>query len=122
MTRKERVTDHNSSHERQRGDAPITITTTPDGRIMLQSKDTAALDELEDLIASLTPPAPDFKVFHLKYAMASMVTLNLEEYFKEETQFDTDENWMRAYYGFDFKRVTRERRWIGRASEDTVHL
>ncbi|MHB8861601.1 MAG: secretin N-terminal domain-containing protein [Pirellulaceae bacterium] len=94
-------------------DGPITITATPDGRIMLQSDDTAALDEIEDLIASFTPPSPDFKVFHLKYAAASMVALNLKEYFQEEKQFDTEENWMRAYYGFDFEATTKSGGGLG---------
>lgn len=87
--------------------APITITTTPDGRIVLQSEDTEALDEIEDLISSLTPPSPDFEIFYLDYAMASMVTLNLEEYFEEDAEFNTEENWRRAYYGFAFESSTK---------------
>jgi len=82
----------------------ITVVVTPDGRIMLHSRDTAALDQLEDLMASLSPPAPNFKVYYLKNGFASLVTLNLEEYFEEEKgNADEDENWWRAYYGFNFK-------------------
>ena len=76
---------------------------TPDGRIMLHSQDTAALDQLEDLLSSLSPPAPGFKVFYLKFGYAPFVTINLEEYFEEDPEFDTDENWMRAWYGYDFQ-------------------
>ncbi len=93
--------------------APIAITTTPDGRIVLSSDDTTALDHLEDLIASLTPPAPDFEVFHLKHASASMVTLNLEEYFEGEAEFDTDDNWWRAWHGFDFEKDTKDGTGLG---------
>lgn len=93
--------------------ASITITTTADGRIVLQSEDTTALDEIEDLIASLTPPAADFKIFYLDYASASMVTLNLEEYFEEQAELDTAENWRRAYYGFDSERSTPGDRGLG---------
>lgn len=82
---------------------PITITITHDGRIMLHSRDTAALDQLEDLLSSLTPPAPDYKVYYLKNAFASLVQLNLKEYFEEDEDFDSDENWMRAYYGMSFE-------------------
>jgi len=82
---------------------PITIGLTADGRLYLNSPDTTALDQLEDLIASLTPPAADFQVFYLKYASASLVTLNLEEYFEGEEQFNTEDNWWRAYYGFSFQ-------------------
>jgi len=93
--------------------APITITVTPDGRIVLNSDDTTALDEIEDLIGSLTPPAPDFEVFQLKHASASMVTLNLEEYFAEEAEFDTNENWWRAWYGMDFEKSTKDGTGLG---------
>ena len=89
------------------GAAPITITMAPDGRIMLHSNDPTALDHLEDLLASLTPPAPDYKVFYLKYALASLVTINLEEYFEEEGDFDTQDNWWRAYYGFGFETADK---------------
>lgn len=82
---------------------PISITVTADGRIMLHSRDTVALDRLEDLLSSLTPPAPNYKVYYLKFALASLVRLNLVEYFEEDPDFNTDENWMRAWYGMDFE-------------------
>jgi type II secretory pathway component GspD/PulD (secretin) len=74
-----------------------------DGRIVLSSPDTAALDRVEDLLSSLTPPPPNYKVFYLKYASASLVTLNLKEYFEEEGSFDTEDNWWRAWHGLDFE-------------------
>ena len=83
--------------------APIVISIGQDGRIMLSSSDTTALDRLEDLLSSLTPPAPNYKVFYLEHAQASLVTLNLEEYFEEETEVTNQENWWRAYYGFNFE-------------------
>ncbi len=103
----DKVENSGSGSGRQRamnqGPPPITITVDREGRITLSSNDTVALDELEDLMNSLTPPAPNYEVFYLKYAFASMVTLNLEEYFEEEETFDTQDNWMRAWYGFDFE-------------------
>jgi type II secretory pathway component GspD/PulD (secretin) len=64
--------------------APINITMTPDGRIVITSNDVAALDQLEDLLAELEPPQRNFEVFQLHNSRASLVSLNLEEYFKDE--------------------------------------
>ena len=83
---------------------PVTITIDEDGRIILTSEDTKALDRLEDLLSQIAPPPKDYKVFYLKYALASIVTINLEEYFEDEGEFDSEENWMRAWYGMDFKK------------------
>ncbi len=84
--------------------APVTMTIQDDGRIMLQSDDTAALDRLEDLMNQLAPPPKAYKVFFLKYALAGLVKLNLDEYFAEEGEFDTEDNWWRAWQGLDFEK------------------
>ncbi len=83
--------------------AEISISVSEDGRLIITSLDTTALDTLEELLVRIAPPPKNYKVYHLRHALASLVTLNLEEYFEGESTFDTDENWMRAYYGFDFK-------------------
>jgi len=49
----------------------VAITVTPDGRLMLSSPDTAALDRLEQLIGELTPSERRFKVFRLRYVTAT---------------------------------------------------
>lgn len=85
---------------------PINISIAADGRLILSSQDTAALDTLEELIGRLAPPAKKHRVFYLQYALASLVTLNLEEYFEGDTSTDSDENWMRAWFGMDFKEET----------------
>ena len=80
---------------------PVTITINQDGRIILNSADTKALDQLEDLLNQLAPPPKTYKVFYLRYALASLVTLNLEEYFEEELEDgDSDDNWYRGWYGY----------------------
>ena len=63
---------------------PIDIILTPDGRMVLRSEDTAALDELEMLLDQIAPPQREFEVFHLRYSSAAFVVLNLEEYFEDE--------------------------------------
>jgi hypothetical protein len=80
----------------------IVITIGQDGQLILSSRDTRALDALEDLIARLAPPAKRYEVFYLKYALASLVTLNLEEYFEDEidSKSDADDNFWRGWYGF----------------------
>lgn len=64
--------------------APVTITVTPDGRIMLSSTDTAALDRMEELIEKLSPQQRRFKVYQLQYMRAFDMWLTLTNYFKED--------------------------------------
>lgn len=64
--------------------APINVTVTPDGRLVITSEDPAALDQLEDLMYELAAPPDDFAIFELQNSRASWVTINLEEYFAEE--------------------------------------
>lgn len=72
--------------------APINITVTPDGRIVISSEDVAALDQLEELMNELEPPQRDFEVFQLYNSRASMVSLNLEEYFADDLSDDNSNN------------------------------
>jgi type II secretory pathway component GspD/PulD (secretin) len=64
--------------------APVTITVTPDGRLMLSSTDTAALDRMEEMIEKLSPPQRRFKVYQLQYYRAFDMWLNLKTFFKED--------------------------------------
>ena len=73
--------------------APIHILRRPDGRLAVQSADTQALDDLEELIGEIAPPRRDYKIFQLKNATtwAYGVVLNLEDFFKEKGK-DSDKN------------------------------
>jgi type II secretory pathway component GspD/PulD (secretin) len=64
--------------------APIFITRGADGRLLASSRDTEALDRLEELLARLAPPRKDYEVFYLKYAPAQSVRFLLEDYFAAE--------------------------------------
>jgi hypothetical protein len=65
----------------------IKITRGPDGRLMISSQDTRALDLMEDLIAQQTPaPGQEYKIYKLKYADALDVKYLLEDFFEEEDQ------------------------------------
>ena len=67
---------------------PVKITMTPDGRLIVSSDDPMALMQVEDLLKQLMKPTANYKVFRLKYATASWLTLNLKDYFKagQETE------------------------------------
>ena len=83
---------------RQRGDAapielsppkspaPIRIRRGPDGRLVLESQDTEALDRLEELLHEAAPPKRDYKVFYLKHSTtwAYSVELSLKDFFEED--------------------------------------
>ncbi|MDP6721629.1 MAG: hypothetical protein QGF59_23380, partial [Pirellulaceae bacterium] len=61
----------------------------PAQAILTLAQPTAALDVLEELIRQTAPPAPDYKIYKLKYADAFWVMDNIEDFFKED---DDDEN------------------------------
>jgi len=91
------------------GPPPVQITVGPDGRLVISSQDTRALDLLEELMTQLAPPQRDFAIFELKYASAFWVRLNLEDYFKEE---DEDKNSRRrTYYYYDNPPPEKEKRY-----------
>lgn len=68
------------------GGAPIRISMTPDGKLIVSSNDPQALAEMEDLISQIAAPRRSFKVFRLEYATPSWVTLNLKDFFKAEEE------------------------------------
>jgi type II secretory pathway component GspD/PulD (secretin) len=81
--------------------APIQITRGPDGRIVISSEDTRALDLLEDLMTQLAPARIDYKIFRLKYAWAYGVALTLEDVFKEDEK-ETGNRYPWYWYGNDW--------------------
>jgi len=96
--------------ERQRTEArrssnaeppPVNLSFAPDGSLVITSDDTHALDLLEELISQIAPPAPDYKVFRLKFADAYWVKDNLEEFFKDEDE-ENNSNSSRRYYFYDY--------------------
>jgi len=76
---------------------PVTISVTSDGRLMLSSADTAALDRLEELIEQIAPPEKRFKVFHLDFVTAYSMYLTLYDYFEQEIKGEQDV--LRDYWG-----------------------
>lgn len=64
--------------------APIKITVNSEGQLVIASQDTAALDQLQDLIEQLSPSQTEYYYFKLRYIDAYDVVLNLEKYFEDE--------------------------------------
>ena len=67
---------------------PVNIHVAPEGKLIITSEDPQALDRLEELAGELAPPHKDYRVFYLKYAWAVGVSLNLEDFFKEDNKKD----------------------------------
>jgi type II secretory pathway component GspD/PulD (secretin) len=80
-------------------DAPVIITRGADGRLIISSRDTQALDALEELIAKMAPPRKDYEVFSLKYTTAYSMKDNLDEFF-EVNKKETNNN-RRPYWYWD---------------------
>lgn len=68
------------------GTTPVRISMAPDGKLIVSSTDPVALAEIEQLISQVASPRRSFKVFRLKYATPSWVTLNLKDFFKAEEE------------------------------------
>jgi type II secretory pathway component GspD/PulD (secretin) len=105
---------------------PINLTVTPDGRIVISSDDPVALDRLEELMAELSPPRKDFKVYKLKNTDCRDVWYNLEDYFEDELADDQGDSFFRLWNGFDEKNDTatlgkrRKLRFIWDTATNTV--
>ncbi len=67
---------------------PVKITVGPDGKLIVSSQDAQALDLLESLAAEMPVAHKAYQIFHLKYALASSVAMNLEDFFKEKKDKD----------------------------------
>lgn len=85
---------------------PVKIAMTPDGRLVVTSDDPMALRRVEDLLGELMKPTANYKVFRLKYATASWLTLNLEDYFKAEQE--TEPGYQYDNWG-GFRRVDKKK-------------
>jgi type II secretory pathway component GspD/PulD (secretin)/uncharacterized low-complexity protein len=69
----------------------VIITITPDGRLLLSSEDTMALDRIEQMIDNATPPQRRFKVYQIDHVRASSIYLTLTGLYKEEIKGETPE-------------------------------
>lgn len=66
--------------------APVRFGVTADGRLLVTSDDKEALNQIEDLLREMVQPAPNYKIFYMKYATPSWLTLTLKDYFESEEE------------------------------------
>jgi hypothetical protein len=94
---------------------PIRVGRGPDGRLIISSADTRALDRMEDLLSEIAPPRKDYKVFKLKYktTWAYGVALNLKDFFKEKEETKTPNNRF-FYYGMPSSNSTEDERRLSK--------
>jgi type II secretory pathway component GspD/PulD (secretin) len=68
---------------------PVSITVGPQG-LVITSADPAALDQLEELVATIRPAKPSFKIFTLRHTFAEDIADLLDDVFKEEKKSRSD--------------------------------
>lgn len=86
-------------------DQPVVIQVDENGRITLASENPAVLDLLEDVLLEMTPPPKDYEVFELKHAPALFVSWNLEDFFEEEEEKESNS---RSPWFWDFNQQDKK--------------
>jgi type II secretory pathway component GspD/PulD (secretin) len=97
---------------RQYGSAPVRITIGPQG-LILSSPDTRALDQMEDLLANLSPARSSFSIFSLEHTYAKDVASLLKDIFKEDDgsgKSKSTEFLETLYFGFSPNQSTTKPR------------
>lgn len=93
------------------GPPPVKIAIGPDGKLVISSEDSQALDLLEQLVAEMPATHKDYRIFHLKYVSSVTVAMNLEDFFKEKKESNRDMPWWYMYeYGSQDNNDQDERR------------
>jgi type II secretory pathway component GspD/PulD (secretin) len=94
---------------------PVRIDRDADGRLIISSEDTAALESLRKLVAEIAPAAKDFHVFRMKHktTWAYSVSDNLKQFFEErqkaEEKQKTEKQAARFYDPVGGKWITNPR-------------
>jgi hypothetical protein len=84
----------------------------------LSSPDTAALDQLENLMLQVAPPKRPYQVFHIEHASASWMRLNLEDYFQNMEDEDSNSDpFFRWYWGFDDQQEDKSPSGLGKGNK-----
>ncbi|MCO6047561.1 hypothetical protein NG895_26960 [Aeoliella sp. ICT_H6.2] len=76
---------------------PVTVKIAPDGRLVLSSDDTEALNRLEELIESAMPPQERFRIIPVKYVRAHTIYMTLDKLYEEEIKGDDTEGYFDTY-------------------------
>ena len=81
--------------------APIYITRGEDGKLVITSRDTPALDQLEEMAGRLAPRRKDYAVYYLKHADAYGVKANLDDFFQTEKKESGEDRARRWWWDDD---------------------
>ncbi|NUQ64419.1 MAG: hypothetical protein HUU20_18285 [Pirellulales bacterium] len=109
--------------------APVRVSLSADGRLIISSEDTRALDQIETLIGELAPSRRDYQVFQLKYAEAYWVALTLEDFFEEKKKGrNSEDDYWAGWWGMppssssdDGARRLSRRKPLKFISDDTTN-
>jgi type II secretory pathway component GspD/PulD (secretin) len=80
---------------------PIYITRGSDGRLLISSRDTRALDDLEEIMARLAPPRKDYEIFALQFTTAASMRIMLDDFFSVEKKESAADQRMRRWSFWD---------------------
>lgn len=86
--------------------APIVITRGANGKLVISSRDTQALDALEDMMTHIAPPKKDYAVYYLKHASSYDVKLNLEDFFQTDKKDNANDRFRRWWWDDDSSNKT----------------
>ncbi len=107
-----------SPRDETRSPVPVRIEIDSSGNLVLVSPDTAALDQLENLMLQISPPKRPYQVFHIEHASASWMRLNLEDYFEEmEDDGSGNDEFVRWYFGFDTQKEDKGPNGLGKGNK-----
>lgn len=80
---------------------PVSIMVRPDGRMVISSQDTQALDSIEDLLSEIAPPKKSYEIFKLKYISSLSMYYLLKDLFEiDEKSKPNEDNYWRGYFGY----------------------
>ncbi len=80
---------------------PIYITRGTDGRLLISSRDTRALDDLEEIMGRLAPPRKDYEIFALQFTTAASMRIMLDDFFSVEKKESAADQRMCRWSWFD---------------------
>ncbi len=82
--------------------AGIEIRFDEKGNLVIASDDLDALDRLEEMMMTNSPPQRKYEVFYIQHTRPSWIELNLKDYFKDEDEPKSNSNSFYSWlYGFD---------------------
>jgi len=94
----------------QAAEAPVRISVSEDGRLIVACDDPSALAEFGELLKRVARPVQSFEIFTMKYQSPYWVAMTLEEYFEMDADDDKgDPGFYYYYYGPGSRDKKKER-------------